>query len=341
MAAFGELTVQGFNMTSGKFTVKQIIPFSDLIEGKVTEIGESDLCFQTDTGIIQLVYTNEHIQKFKVKPGFYKFTMGPAGIGTSPIEFRERVLLEEISSTASILKEARTFFKKLHLYDQLGMQKKRGVLLYSSPGCGKSSSIEKFCLDFAKEDPGTVVLVWPTSDIESDSILHFFTAGAEYAPECTRVILIMEDIGGGEPGENRRYMSSVDSGMLNLLDGVGLTFRLPTFIVATTNHPEILLKSLADRPGRFDLMLKLNPPTHEEKIKLMEFITKRTLSDEEKECLGKKGTEEFSVAHLEEIAIRALLHDKTHMQVVQEMIDHSRLFNNNFEEKSSPVGFGY
>jgi ATP-dependent 26S proteasome regulatory subunit len=127
---------------------------------------------------------------------------------------------------------------------------------------------------------------------------------------------------------------------LNLLDGIGVTFKLPTFIVATTNHPEALLQALADRPGRFDLLIKLNPPTHEEKIRLLTFISKRELSDEEKECIGRKGTEEFSDAHLEEIAVRSLLHDKSYSVVVQEMIEHSKLFKKNFEERSGSMGFG-
>jgi ATP-dependent 26S proteasome regulatory subunit len=101
-----------------------------------------------------------------------------------------------------------------------------------------------------------------------------------------------------------------------------------------------LLQALADRPGRFDRLIKLNPPTHDEKIRLLSFISKRELTDEEKDCIGRKGTEEFSVAHLEEIAVRSLLHDKTYMEVVQEMIDHTKLFKKNFEEKGG-VGFGF
>lgn len=127
---------------------------------------------------------------------------------------------------------------------------------------------------------------------------------------------------------------------MNLLDGIGLTLKLPTFIVATTNHPESLLQSLADRPGRFDRLLELKPPTHDEKIRLLTFISKRELTDEEKYCIGRKGTEDFSVAHLEEIAVRSLLHDKTYMEVVQEMIDHTKLFKKNFEERGG-VGFGF
>ena len=325
---------------SGKFEVKQITAFKDLVEGKVKELGESDLCFQSGTDIIQLAYKEaEEEKKFEIKPGFYTLTETSAGLATSKIEFRKRDLLEDVTSTRSIISEARLFFSKLDIYEKLNRPKKRGVLLYSAPGYGKSSSIEKFCVDFANEDSGTVVIVWPTSEIEADSIVHFFSHRASYTTDCSRVILIIEDIGGREPGDYRGSQG-VNSGLLNLLDGIGLTFKLPTFIVATTNHPEALLQALADRPGRFDRLIKLNPPTHEEKIRLLTFISKRDLTDEEKESIGKKGTEEFSVAHLEEVAVRSLLHDKTYPEVIQEMIDHTKLFKKNFEEKGGSMGFG-
>jgi len=325
-------------MATGKFEVKSIVPFKDIVDGKVTELGESDLCFQSDTEIIQFGYKDAgEERKYEVKPGFYTLTEDATGLKTTKIEFKKRDLLEDVGSTSRIIREARLFFSKLDVYEKLNRPKKRGVLLYSAPGYGKSSSIEKFCVDFANEDAGTVVLVWPTSKVEADSVLTFFSTRAEYTKECTRMILVIEDIGGGEPGDYRGNRE-VNSGLLNLLDGVGVTFKLPTFIVATTNHPETLLQSLADRPGRFDLLLKLNPPTHDEKIRLLTFISKRDLTDDEKDCIGKKGTEEFSVAHLEEIAIRSLLHDKTYLEVVNEMIAHRKLFDKAFEEGGG-VGF--
>lgn len=325
---------------TGKFEVKQITSFQDLVIGNVKELGESDLCFQSATDIIQLAYKNgEEERKLPIKPGFYTLAQDATGLKTSKIEFRKRDLLEDVTSTKSIIQEAKLFFSKLNVYEKLNRPKKRGVLLYSAPGYGKSSSIEKFCVDFANEDSGTVVIVWPTSEIEADSIVHFFSHRVEYTEECSRLILIIEDIGGREPGDDRGSQG-VNSGLLNLLDGIGVTFKLPTFICATTNHPESLLQALADRPGRFDRLIKLNPPSHDEKIRLLTFISKRDLTDEEKESIGRKGTEEFSVAHLEEIAVRSLLHDKSYAEVIQEMIDHSKLFKKNFEDRKSGMGFG-
>ena len=328
----------GTDLTEGKFTIKKITKFADLAEGQTLELPESDLAFQNETHIIQMKYERaEEDKKYEIKPGIYALSETAAGLVTTRVELKKRDLLETIDNTKAILKEARTFFSKLHVYEKLNRPKKRGVLLYSRPGLGKTSSIEKFCGDAMKEDAGTVVLIWPTSEIEADSLVRFLTARSEYSADCTRLVLIIEDIGGGErDGDHGR--PGVDSGLLNLLDGVGVTFRLPTFIVATTNHPENLLESLADRPGRFDLMIELSPPSAEERVALLTFISKRSLTEEEVEAIKSKNADRFSIAHLEEIAVRSELHDKTYQQVIKELAEHSARYEKAFE-KRKPLGW--
>lgn len=327
--------------SEGRFLLKRKTSFSEMAQGFCTELPESDLCFQDGQNIYQFKFEKEQVDKtYEIKSGTFMFVDTSAGLELKKIDFKHRSLLDSVTNTSKIIKEANTFFNKLHVYERLGRVKKRGVLLYSSPGMGKTSAIEKVCLDLVQEDPGTVVVVWPTSNIDADDIMRLLGTRSHYTQECTRMVLVIEDIGGGER-EAHSMRNGVDSGLLNLLDGVGVVFKLPTFIIATTNHPENLLASLADRPGRFDLMMKLQAPSHQEKIELMRFICKRVLTEEEQQCLGKKGTEEFSIAHLEEIAVRAELHDKTHMQVVEELIKHKELFAKDFEDRGSKIGLRF
>lgn len=324
----------------GKFILKKKTSFKAMADGLEQELPESDLCFQDAENVYQYKFEKpEDAREYEIKPGSFVLTKTMSGLQLAKLEFKKRALLETSTNTARIMAEAKKFFTRLHVYEKLGRPKKRGVLLYSAPGMGKTSAIEKVCSDLLTEDPGTVIIVWPTSEIEADDIVKLLSTNSRYTAECTRMVLIMEDIGGGER-EAHRSQSAVDSGLLNLLDGVGVVFLLPTFIIATTNHPEALLASLADRPGRFDLMLKLQPPSHEEKIALMEFICKRALLVDEKEALGLKDAEGFSVAHLEEIAVRAELDDKTHGEVIHEMINHTKLFKRDFEERSKTMGMG-
>jgi hypothetical protein len=336
-------TVVGVKMSieEGKFVLKQKTSFKAMADGTVTELPESDLCFQDGENVFQYKFEKpEDDRKFEIEPGSFMFTKTSMGLSLRKIEFKKRVLLDTVSNTSKIMGEANKFFSRLEVYERLGRVKKRGVLLYSAPGMGKTSAIEKVCNDLMAQDSGTVVVVWPTSEIEADEISKLLSSNGKYTDACTRMVLIIEDIGGGD-SERPRHASGVDSGMLNLLDGVGVVFSLPTFIVATTNHPQSLLASLADRPGRFDLMMKLQPPNHLEKCDLMKFICKRELSKEEIDALDMKGTENFSVAHLEEIAVRAELDDKTYPQVIKEIVDHSALFKRDFEDQArGRMGFG-
>lgn len=304
-------------------------------------LNESDLCFQDGDTLYQFKYVKpEKEQKYTIEPGIFTLIPSNVGLTLGKTEFKERKLLESVTSTSIIMKEAHTFFKRLDRYIAKGKPLKRGILLYSAPGFGKSSAIEKVCRDLIAEDAGTVVVVWPTSDVEADEIIKFLSIQSEYTPECTRMVLVIEDIGGGER-DGYRGRNPVDSGLLNLLDGIGVIFKLPTLFLATTNHPENLLASLADRPGRFDLMLKLNAPNAQEKIALMEFIAKRALTEEEKIAITQKGTEEFSIAHLEEIDTRADLHDKSYAEVVKELLEHKKMFDKEFVAgKSRGVGIG-
>jgi SpoVK/Ycf46/Vps4 family AAA+-type ATPase len=325
----------------GKFILKKKTSFKDMAAGLEQELPESDLCFQDGEHVFQYKFEKpEDDREYEIEPGSFVFTKTAVGLQLVKLQFKKRALLETSTNTAKIMGEAKKFFSRLHVYEKLQRPKKRGVLLYSAPGMGKTSSIEKVCSDLMSEDAGTVIIVWPTSEIEADDIVKLLSTNSRYTAECTRMVLIIEDIGGGER-ESHRSNTAVDSGLLNLLDGVGVVFQLPTFIIATTNHPENLLASLADRPGRFDLMLKLQPPSHTEKIALMKFICKRDLNQDEQDSLAMKGSEEFSVAHLEEIAVRAELDDKSHAQVIKEMIDHTALFKRDFEDKNRKLGISF
>jgi SpoVK/Ycf46/Vps4 family AAA+-type ATPase len=326
-------------MGDGKFKLKKITRLADITSTAI--LPESDLCFQDNGVIYQFKYERSKKDlKFKAYPGYYVFADEGGSTVLKETELKHRDLLTSMINTKAIFNEAQVFFNKLDVYEQLGEQKARKVLIYSQPGMGKTASITQYCQMATNDDPGTIIMVWPTSQIDSDSVLNLLERKIEYTNKCSRVILIMEDIGGGER-ENQGESRGVDSSLLDLLDGLRNVFKLPTFVIATTNYPQNLLSALADRPGRFDMMLELDPPSLEEKIKLVEFIAKRSLLEEEKKALSSKEIKDFSVAHLKEIVVRSMIHDKTIQQVVEELIAHKKKFNDAFEKKKKDkLGFG-
>lgn len=322
------------------FKIKKITDLEKVAKGheKDTFLPESDLTVQHEQYLLQYEYQRPDEQKKEtVGPGVYTLVATPMGVATTKLELRSRNLLTGVVNTTRILTEANTFFNRLDVYEKLNRPKKRGVLLYSSPGLGKTSAISHFCKTMVDSDSGTVVLNWPTDRVKASDVSSFLSTYTEFAPECTKLVLIIEDIGGG----NRDYDGdrSVSASLLNMLDGVDFVFRLPTFIIATTNHPENLLGALSDRPGRFDLMLELLPPSTEERLALMAFIAKRELTADEILALSDKKASGFSIAHLEEIVVRSMIHDKSFRTVIEELHAHTTKYKSGFTAKKSSVGF--
>jgi hypothetical protein len=324
---------------SSNFKLIKKTKFSEIEESVI--LPRSDLALQSGDYLFQFefVHGKRKIKKTLIKPGTFMLKSSMSGLKLAPVELGKKRLLLDAVNSKSILDEANRFFSNLAVYEQLERQKKRGVLVYSAPGMGKSSTIAHFSSESIKEDSGTVVVVWPTSKIDADDVTDFFAASTKFSKHATRMVLILEDIGGSE--HENRGPRGVDSGILNLLDGVSVAFKLPTFIVATTNHPENLLSSLADRPGRFDLMIELKAPAYQERLKLLEFIAKRPLSDEEKETFKAKDCDTLSIAHLDEIVVRSLLHGKTLKQTLREVLDHKKNVAEAFEKAKKLGGIGF
>lgn len=319
----------------GEFIVKSVTRLVDLKEGDI--IQESDLCFQNEDIIVQCEYHKEEEKKikYKIKPGIYSLAYAGNSVALEELTMKQRRILESYDNSEKIMSEAKLFFSQKEVYDFLEKDMKRAILLYSPPGYGKTCAITKVCKQLCEEDPGTVVVSWPTSEIDTRHVSRFLSSRSEYTDECTRLVFIIEDIGGGEI-EHHGGQRGIDSALLNLLDGVDVTFPLPTFIIATTNHPANLLDALADRPGRFDEFIELMPPNHQQRIELTQFIAKRELTDGEKQALEK--AENFSVAHLSEVVERSLLKSKSYEEVIKEIVDHREAFSRHFEQAKPGMG---
>ena len=321
--------------SEGEFIVKQVTKLTELKVGD--KIAESDLCFQNEERIIQCEYVKEETKrdKFKIKPGIFSLAHMGNSIGLEEMNMKQRRILKTYDNSKNIMDEAKLFFSQKKVYEFLEKDMKRAILLYSPPGFGKTCAITKVSQDLLDEDPGTVVISWPTAELDARHVSRFLSSRSEYTKECTRLVFIIEDIGGGEI-EDRGGARGIDSALLNLLDGVDVTFPIATFIIATTNYPGNLLDALADRPGRFDEFIELMPPDFDQRVELIEFIAKRDITDEEKQAI--KLAENFSVAHLSEIVERSLLKNKSYATVIDEICKHRKTFSKNFEKEQPGLG---
>lgn len=180
-----------------------------------------------------------------------------------------------------------TFFRKLSDLRKHGIKTRRGIILYGSPGNGKTS----ICRWISKNLPG-VTRIWLTDwHMGPGEISAVFELARMFSPS----IIFMEDIDTAGISRHIGRMNSFLGKLLNEIDGIEENDGV--IIVATTNDIYSLDDALANRPGRFDLKIKVGNPHpsivkkiagHEANITLAEAFKRREDRIYREKILGKK-----------------------------------------------------
>lgn len=316
------------------FKVKSKLNLDDVEVGQ--EIQESDFATMTPKGnFVQLEYIEESskAEPYLVKPGIWAIQKNIQGMKLVETSFTEDKVLESFVNTKIITDKIDCFFRKIPVYKELGYDvAKRAALLFGPPGTGKTTSISVVANKYVA-DKETAIVIWHTDKFEPFEVKDFIKS---FAYEDTKkLILIVEDIGGTEI-DNQRMRS--DSSLLSLLDNQEKAFRIPTFILATTNYPENFLGNLMNRYGRFDDKIEVDFPDGSQRAALFKFFAKKELEESAIKLMESDKTKEFSPAHIKEVIIRSMLYDKTETEVIKEIIKEVEHFKNQFSKKRKSMG---
>jgi hypothetical protein len=199
---------------------------------------------------------------------------------------------------------------------------------------GKTSSLQMITKRYVA-DGETIAVIWSTDKFEA-SFVKDFIKSFSYDSKIKKMILIAEDIGGSEIDQVK--MRS-ESSLLSLLDNKEKTFKVPILIFGTTNHPEVFMGSLTNRPDRFDDKIEVGFPTAEQRLKLIQFFLKDRVTPEMETLIQSNRCAEFTPAHIRDIPLRMDLFDKTGEKVIVDLCDDLELFKKNFSKKKT-MGFG-
>jgi len=159
-------------------------------------------------------------------------------------------------------------------FRRIGVDPPRGVLLYGPPGCGKTLIAKAL----ANESGANLILVRGPELLskwvgESErAIRGIFKKAMSASP----AIIVFDEIDALAP--SRAYASggwspeTIVSQLITEMDA--LEDFSGVYIIGTTNRPELIDVALL-RPGRFDLLIYVPPPTADERVEILNILTRR------------------------------------------------------------------
>lgn len=246
-----------------------LINYSKFLDEKLLVPGSRVALNQQTFGIVELLSSEKDASvsgmEVEEKPDVSYDTIG--GLEDEIIEVRETVELP---------------LKEPELFEKIGIDPPKGILLYGPPGTGKTLLAKAV----ANETNATFIKI-----VASEFVKKYIGEGArlvrevfELAKEKAPAIIFIDEL---DAVAAKRLKSStsgdreVQRTLMQLLAELdGFESRGDVGIIGATNRPDILDPALL-RPGRFDRFIEIPLPNEEGRKEILKIHTKNMALDEE------------------------------------------------------------
>jgi proteasome regulatory subunit len=193
------------------------------------------------------------------------------------------------------------------IFQDIGIEPPRGVLLYGLPGTGKTMLAKAV----ARESRATFVhmsgseLVHKFIGEGAQLVRDIFQMAREKAPSIIFIDEI-DAVGSIRTHDGTTGSAEVNRTMMQLLAEMdGFRTRGDIKIIAATNRIDILDPALL-RPGRFDRIIEIPMPSAEGRLRILEIHSRKMRKDEDVDLQEiAKTTEEASGADLKAVVVEA------------------------------------
>jgi len=156
------------------------------------------------------------------------------------------------------------YIEKLDHLREAGLTTNRGVILSGPPGTGKTLVVKDV---IAKTSMTTIVI---TSAIRATQLV---SEAYRIARKLAPTLVILEDIDAAGGISRQLCDHPILGEVLQALNGIESNEGVIT--LATTNYAENLDEALRDRPGRFDVVIKIGLPNPKTRQILLERLLSR------------------------------------------------------------------
>ncbi len=195
-----------------------------------------------------------------------------------PGQTKSRVAYEDIGGLGKEIRRIREMIelplKYPQIFERLGIDPPKGVLLHGPPGCGKTliarAVANETDANFAQlSGPEIMNKFYGQSEANVRKIFEQATAQAPsiiFLDEIDAIAPKREEMGGEKQVEKR-----VVAQLLALMDG--LSSRGQVIVIGATNIPNALDPALR-RPGRFDREIQISIPDKNGRLQILEIHTR-------------------------------------------------------------------
>ncbi|MCJ1405461.1 AAA+-type ATPase [Xylographa trunciseda] len=187
---------------------------------------------------------------------------------------------------------------------RLGIEPKKGLLLYGPPGCSKTLTAAAVAteagLNFLAVKGAELLSMYVG---ESERAMREVFRKARAAAPSIIFFDEIDAIGASREGPGQHGGLNVLTTLLNELDGIEALKGV--FVLAATNKPEVLDPALM-RPGRLDTMLYVGPPDREARKEILRIrVGKMDVAGEVDEDWLAEKTDGYSGAEIVSVCQRA------------------------------------